>query len=165
MSRKTRSRTIVGAFVAHSLEMRTSPAWRHLPDDARRLLDQLEVEHMAHGGAQNGRLICTYADFHRGGLRRSSISLAIRQAVALGFLKVANSGQRSVAQFRNASWYTLTYLHGRGQSPNPTDDWRRIKTEEAAQSMLAEARDAKRYDTKPRKPKARPARGVAKPEK
>ena len=116
---------------------------------------------MEHGGAANGRLIRTYTDFHGSGLRRSSISLAIRQAVALGFLKVANSGQRSVAQFRNASWYTLTYLHGRGESPKPTDDWKRFKTEEAVKFALAEARAAKRYDTQPKRPRIRPARTAA----
>jgi hypothetical protein len=47
MSRTGRKRSaIAGAFVAHSLEMRSSPAWMALPDNARRVLDRLELEHM-----------------------------------------------------------------------------------------------------------------------
>ena len=33
--------------------MRESPAWHHLPDKARRILERLELEHMRHGGDSN----------------------------------------------------------------------------------------------------------------
>ena len=33
---------IAKTFIAHSLELRASPAWRALPDNARRVLDRLE---------------------------------------------------------------------------------------------------------------------------
>jgi len=64
---------INGPFVSHALEMRRSPAWLYLSDTARRVLDRLEVEHMEHGGAESGSLICTYKDFEKVGIRRASM--------------------------------------------------------------------------------------------
>src|SRR3954447_23862008 len=109
MSAKPRIRkgSIQGNFVAHRREMRESAAWRNLPDNARRILDRLEVEHMRHGGAENGALPCTYSDFVAAGVRRASVSLAIRQCVALGFLVVTHRGGRSNAEYRNPSRYRL----------------------------------------------------------
>ncbi len=155
MSRRTKAATISGTFVAHTLEMRTSIAWRHLPDDARRILDQLEVEHMEHGGAENGRLVRTYTDFHKGGIRRSSIALAIRQAVALGFLKVTVAGTRSAGVFRAPNFYALTYLNGRRNSHQATDDWRRIVSDDQAHAALQRAAEFKRPETQARSRGAR----------
>ena len=59
------------AFVAHSLDLRRSPAWRALPNNARRVLDRLELEHMDHGDAENGSLQCSYSDFEAAGLHRA----------------------------------------------------------------------------------------------
>ena len=104
MSRTRRKNNqISGQFVAHSRELRESAAWRALPDNARRILDRLEVEHMRHGGAENGALPCTYSDFVAAGVRRASVSLAIRQCAALGFLEVTHRGGRSNAEYRNPS--------------------------------------------------------------
>ncbi|MDB5596251.1 MAG: hypothetical protein JWM36_3212 [Hyphomicrobiales bacterium] len=124
----------------HRREMRESVAWWALPNDARRVLDRLEIEHMRHGGSENGSLICTYSDFAKTGIRRASVALAIRQCVALGFLKIAKQGARSRAEFRAPSLYLLTYVNGGGKSPPPTDEWRRLASEEAAALALVQAR-------------------------
>lgn len=137
MSAKKRRNSIGQQFIAHRRDMREAPAWRHLPDNARRILDRLELEHMRHGSAENGRLPCTYADFEKAGIRRKSVALAIRQCVALGFLEVTRQGRRSVAEFRTPSLYRLTYVHGRGRSEAPTDEWQRISTDEHALAVLA----------------------------
>src|SRR3954469_12528814 len=92
MSAKRRRNRIGEQFISHSREMRESPAWRHLPDKARRILERLELEHMRHGGAQNGHLSCTYDDFLKAGVRRQAVPIAIRQCVALGFLQVMRRG-------------------------------------------------------------------------
>lgn len=134
--RKLKQNKIVGGFITHKREMRESAAWRALPDNARRVLDRLELEHLRHGGAENGKLICTYADFERAGLRRASVSLAIRQATALGFIVIERQGYRTSAEFRAPSLYRLTYVYGCGSSPNPTDDWHRIKDEAQAMATL-----------------------------
>jgi hypothetical protein len=93
MSSRRKPNKIAEQFIAHTREMRESIAWRYLPDNARRILDRLELEHMHHAGGENGRLPCTYADFARAGIRRRSVSLAIQQCEALGFLEVTNAGR------------------------------------------------------------------------
>ena len=113
MSARSRRNTIIGgAFIPHTLEMRRSPAWRALPDIARRVLDRLELEHMEHGGTENGRLICTYDQFAKSGIRRASLPLALRQAIALGFLRVTTPGGRAIADVRQPTRYRLTYPPG-----------------------------------------------------
>lgn len=134
---KRKGNSIAGAFVPHSLTMLTSPAWRALPDNARRILERLETEHMQHGGAENGYLPCTYNDFERAGIRRKSIPLAIRAGEALGFLKITRKGGGSTPGFQKPSLYFLTYLSGIGRSLRQTDEWQRIGTDEAARAALA----------------------------
>ncbi len=119
--------------------MRQSPAWLALPDNARRVLDRLEVEHASHGGSENGKLVCPYRDFVKAGIRRASISRAIRECRALGFVYVTVQGSRSISDERWPSQYRLTYALGRGDSPDPTNDWRKFETLEAAERA---ARDA-----------------------
>lgn len=82
MTRRKRER-IGEAFVYHRLSMRRSPAWKVLPDHARRVMAALEDEHMTHGGAQNGALICTYVDIQNAGVPRKAIPLALSAKAGL----------------------------------------------------------------------------------
>jgi hypothetical protein len=134
---KRRRNSILEGFIAHPLSLRLSPAWRALPNNARRILDRLEVEHMQHGGADNARLPCTYTNFEKAGVRRKSVALAIRQCVALGFVEVTHKGGRSISQYKTPSRYRLTYVNGRSPSPPPIDDWKLIASDEAAAAALA----------------------------
>ncbi|WP_038366864.1 hypothetical protein [Bosea sp. UNC402CLCol] len=126
-------------FVSHERGMRESIAWRSLPCNARLVLDRLELELMAHGGRDNGKLPCTYTDFEKAGIRRKSIALAIRQCEALGFVETTHKGTQSISSFRNPSRYRLTYIYGREPNPPRTDDWKRIGTQEAATAALKKA--------------------------
>ncbi len=135
-SRHKPNKIAADQFIAHSREMRESIAWRWLPDNARRILDRLEMEHMHHGGSENGRLPCTYTDFAQAGIRRQSVSVAIRQCQALGFLIVSKRGGLSRAENRWPSTYRLTYVVGTKSSAPPTNDWRKIATKEEAMSAL-----------------------------
>ena len=72
-----------GNFVIHTLEMRASPAWRGLPDDARRLIDRLEVEHMRRHGLQNGNLVCLYNHFVEAGINEVVRSIVMAEMIAL----------------------------------------------------------------------------------
>jgi hypothetical protein len=94
-----------GPFVTHSLKMRESPAWRSLSNNARRVLDRLEVEHMKHGGAENGNLVCTYDDFERAGIKRRSVSSAIRGCVDFGFLQITLQGGLTISDIKRPSHY------------------------------------------------------------
>jgi hypothetical protein len=65
---------------------------------------------MMHGGAENGNLVCTYDDFENAGIRRMSISCAIQECVALGFVEVTVKGGLARADFKRPSNYRLTYV-------------------------------------------------------
>lgn len=134
---------IAGQFIAHRREMRESPAWLALTWNARRVLDRLELEHMAHGAEENGNLICTYEQFKAAGLRGPSIAQAINECVALGFVEVTKRGSPSLSRYRNPSTYRLTYIVGRGKNGVPTDEWQRIKTTAQAQDALVGAKSIK----------------------
>ena len=124
-------------FIKHRLAMRESPAWRHLPDNARRVLDRIEVEHLRHGGAENGKLVVTYADLQHAGIRRASIFRAIQECAALGFLVVIEKGGIK----GNHTWssrYRLTYAAPKkGKPPTPTDDWMQVVNDQMAKDILA----------------------------
>ena len=130
-------------FVSHERGMRESIAWRSLPCNARLVLDRLELELMAHGGRDNGKLPCTYTDFEKAGIRRKSIALAIRQCEALGFIETTHKGSKSISNFRNPSLYRLTYIYGREPNPPRTDDWKQIATQEVATAALKKAASTK----------------------
>ena len=73
MNNKPRRRTFTaGQFIAHPRAMVESPAMRALSLAARKALDRIEIEHMNHGGAQNGQLPVTYRDFEAWGIRRTA---------------------------------------------------------------------------------------------
>jgi hypothetical protein len=126
-------------FVAHTRAMRESAAWRALPDNARRILDLLEVEHMRHGGAENGRLSLSYGQFELGGIRRKSIKRALDEGVALGFLEVTRTGFLASNGFKTPSTYRLTYLFGPKDVPGgvPTHEWRSLSGDKEAAQALA----------------------------
>lgn len=120
---KRRSGSLDGPFIAHRREMLSSYAFAALSLAARRCLDRLEVEHMNHAGRENGNLIVTYADFEAFGIRRSSVSAAIRELEALGFIEITFKGRGGNAEFRKASKYRITHQAAKGQV-DPTDEWR-----------------------------------------
>ena len=55
-------------------EMLESEAWSTAPINTRRLVERIILEHMAHAGTENGRLICTYRDFERHGIGKRHIT-------------------------------------------------------------------------------------------
>lgn len=116
---------IEGQFIAHRVELLESDAWCGLSFAARRILDRLEIEHAHHGGKENGRLVATYADFERFGIRRRSIAEAIRLLVRTGLVEITHTGRGGNAEFRDPSRYRLTYLPT--EKATSTDEWRRYR--------------------------------------
>ena len=134
--RKKRTQ-IGGQWVPYRVEMIQSPAFRVLSLQARKILHRLEIEHCAHGGAENGRLPCRYYDFETYGSRRKAISLAIREAEALGFIQTMTLGSRAYGDIPGkASTYRLTYLH---TEEGFSDEWKKINTIEEARALVAAA--------------------------
>ncbi|WP_372422840.1 hypothetical protein [Salinarimonas chemoclinalis] len=151
---KRREKQLDGPWVAHSLEMRESPAWHALTDNARRVLDRMEVEHMSQGAVENGRLICTYDQLEAAGIRRKSIALAVRQCIALGFVEITEAGGRSISGLRRPTRYRLTYVINRRRPGElraavPTHEWRKIASRNEAEAALASVLHERNHGTQP----------------
>jgi hypothetical protein len=136
MSRRKDQQRLEGQWIGHLIEMRESLAWRELDWTEIRFLFLLELEHAHHGGSENGNLVCTYEDCQRAGIRRQSVPRAIVRLAQLGFIEVTVQGHRLAAGFHIPSRYRLTYVVGRGKSPTPTHDWRKIETKEQLDARL-----------------------------
>jgi hypothetical protein len=128
-------RRIPGAFVPHTLALLDSPAWRALSREAQLLLARVEIEHMRHGGKENGRLIIPYADFENyiGGHCRV-IARALRDTEALGLLHIAR-GRAGHGVHRSPNEYRLTYI-ATADAP-PSNEWAEISSIEDAKARLA----------------------------
>ena len=136
--RKRRTQ-IEGQFVAYTREMIESPAYRVLSLQARKILRRLEIEHCSHGGAENGRLPCTYDDFIKYGCWRNGISPALVEATALGFIEITSIGKRGYGDIPGkASSYRLTYLPTHDGAA-PTNEWKKIESIEAANAIVKQA--------------------------
>lgn len=123
-----------GPFVAHTRELLASPVWGVLTLADRRVLDRLELEHMAHGGTENGNLKCTYSDFQQFGIRRASIAKALRRVEALGLIETIERGRIARGEFRFPAIYRVTYLGGNIPA---THEWKRFSTMDDVQRVLA----------------------------
>jgi hypothetical protein len=132
-------------------DMLESPAWRAMRLAARKIVDRLIIEHLAHGGTENGNLITTYSDFQQFGLRRrSSIAPAIIEAETLGFIDVIERGGSAYAELRNPSRYALAWLDRKDGTP-PTNRWKAFDT-------VADAHKAVRTAGKNKKPVTKTSR-------
>jgi len=90
-----RKNKISEQFVYYTRGMIDSPAYRALSLQARKVLRRLELEHMAHGGQDNGKLPCRYHDFINYGCRKNGLSAALIEVEALGFAKTVTLGTRA----------------------------------------------------------------------
>ena len=89
MSPRQKRRTKIGeSFISYPRSMLESPALRVLSHMATRVMHRIEIEHLAHGGAENGKLIVTYDQLVEWGVDRKAIAPAIRELTALGFLGI-----------------------------------------------------------------------------
>jgi hypothetical protein len=116
-----------------------SPAWRVLSLSARRVLDRVQVELGHHGGKNSNRLPVSYDDFEKFGIDRHSIAAAIREVMALGFLRITRKGVAGNAEHRQVTYYQLTYVRT-ADGEVETHDWRKFKTIKQAQAAAKLAR-------------------------
>jgi hypothetical protein len=133
-----RARKLKGQWVPRFVHMLESPAWRALSLSAHRVLSRIEIEHMHHGGKENGHLPVTFDHFEEYGIHRHAIAPAMRELEALGFIEITEHGIAGTAEHRAPNKFRLTYI-GEGRA-TPTDEWRRIRTIEDAQLIAKQAR-------------------------
>jgi hypothetical protein len=132
-----------GQWSPRLIEMLASPAYRVLSMSAHRVISRIEIEHASHGGNENGSLPVTKQDFMDYGMDHDAIAPAIREAEALGFIRMKR-GRGGNADHRQPNRFFLTFAHGCGsRAYPPTHEWRKIKTTEEAQAIAIAARAAK----------------------
>jgi hypothetical protein len=133
-----RARKIGGQFIPRLPAMIESPAFRVLSLSAHRCLARIEIEHLHHGGKENGQLPVTYEHFMEYGIDGHAIAPAQRELEALGFIQITEHGVAGAAEHRSPNKFRLTYINaGRAM---PTHEWRRIKTIEEARAIAKTAR-------------------------
>jgi hypothetical protein len=126
------------------ISMLESPAYRVLSLSAHRIIARIEIELAHHGGNDNGHLPVTFEDFIEYGIHHNAIAPALREAEALGFIRVTERGRGGNAEYRQPNKFYLTFAYGRGSNATPpTHDWRKIKTEDEALQIARAARENK----------------------
>jgi hypothetical protein len=122
------------AFIMTRLVMLDSVAYWALKPIERTVLSVIEIEHMRHGGVENGRLVVTRRQFEKRGIHKDAIAPSIRALEALGFIEIER-GAAGVGDQAQAHRFRLTYVQ-----PNPTDEWRRFHDPEMARAVAETAR-------------------------
>jgi hypothetical protein len=122
------------AFIMIRLVMLDSVAYWALKPIERTILSVIEIEHMRHGGVENGRLIVTRRQFEKRGIHKDAIAPSIRALGALGFIEL-DRGAAGVGDQAQAHRFRLTYVQ-----PNPTDEWRKHHDPNMARAVAETAR-------------------------
>ena len=139
--RTIRRQKIETPFTWISIEALKSPAYRALSLSGHRVFARIQVELGHHGGTSNGKLTVTFRDFQEYGIHPNSIAPAIREAAALGFIRVTREGVASnVKEYRVPNMFALTHLATNDGQDAATNDWRRHKTIEDAEIAAKNAR-------------------------
>jgi hypothetical protein len=95
--------------------------------NARRVLERIEIEHMEHGGVENGALPVTHKDFMAAGVKASEITPAIKKLVFLGIIHHERGGRYGGTN--KPSKFGLAWLPDQSGSP-ATNRWKAITAEQ-----------------------------------
>jgi hypothetical protein len=120
--------------------MLEAPAFMVLSGAAQRVLFRLEIELLHHGGNDNGKLVVTFDQFEKYGVRRKSIAAALRELEALGFIQIVERGCAGNAGYGKPNVFRLTYRPSDGAPEDGSHEWRRVKTMEDALRIQRAAR-------------------------
>jgi hypothetical protein len=121
-------------FIKLPLELLTSRAWQALGINARRFIDFLMIEHMRHGGRENGLLLAPRRQLEEFGIGQHFVSGAIEEAESLGFVDC----KRGVG--RRPSSYALSWLSLADDTP-PSN--RFLQCDAAAEAISTTRKAAK----------------------
>jgi hypothetical protein len=118
------------SFIPHRLEMLQSPPWRQVPKPLGRIIERIEIEHLRHGGKNNGELFVSYGQLVDAGVSRKSVLPALRLGEALGLIEVIRP-EDARRDIRSPNGYRLTYVPAKGKKL-PTDEWKSVSKERVA---------------------------------
>jgi hypothetical protein len=113
---KNKQSPIGQQFVPLPRDLLRSDAWRSMSINERRLVDFLMLEHMRHGGRQNGNLKAPRQQLHAFGIGSHFASMAIAAAEERGLILCNRGGMRV------ATTYGLTWLATAG-GRTPSNAW------------------------------------------
>jgi hypothetical protein len=108
-------------FVPRPRSMLESRGYRALSLSAHRVLARIEVEHLKHGGKDNGRLPVTHRDFLEYGVRPNSVASAIHELTSWRFVRIMKKGRSG--KNSTPTEYLLTYVHTNNRPPS--NDYKR----------------------------------------
>lgn len=128
--------TLDTPYIGHSMELMMSPGFRALSMPARHILDFLELEHMRHGGVENGRLLAPYNQLVAFGVSRRDIRSAIDELEAFGIIR-ANRGER-LGRKSKSSTYALTFYPVGADLP--AYDYKLVKASDVAEFKATRSR-------------------------
>jgi hypothetical protein len=141
MSKKKKKGTAVEFIPADNYvriwrSMLESPAYRVLSGLARQVLACLEVEHLRHGGRENGRLICPYARLmdYCCTTDKPAIARAVAELKAAGFIDF-RPGRIGPGTNHAPNEYRLTYIPVSDDRP-ATNEWANIQSLEGADEIV-----------------------------
>ncbi|GLQ78080.1 hypothetical protein GCM10007881_15960 [Mesorhizobium huakuii] len=147
----SRKRAWLTAFVPHRLELLVSPPWQLAPVPLRRMLERLEIEHLRHGGQNNGQLYVSFGQFEAASISRRKIVSTQALGAELGLMETIRSSE-PVGDLRAPNAYRLTYVEAKG-GVAPTDEWKRI-TKDRAERLIDAYHNAERAEVKSRQARA-----------
>ncbi|MFZ5671732.1 MAG: hypothetical protein ACOZAM_02085 [Pseudomonadota bacterium] len=119
-------------FIWKTLRLISSDAWRFRSIHCTRLLDFLEIEHLRHGGVENGALVAPYNQLETFGIGRRFISKTIAEAETRKLVEVKRGGLKGrgmsdLSRFRLTYCWTKSRVNGLWDWHLPTDDWQTYK--------------------------------------
>lgn len=120
------------------LELLLSPSWQHCPRPLARVIERLCIEHLRHGGQNNGELFVAYTQFQAYGVSKKSILRTLELGEKLGLIQVMREDGVIKGDIRPANGYRLTFVPEKGK-PNPTDEWKTV-TKPQAEKLIEEYR-------------------------
>jgi hypothetical protein len=109
-----------------TIEMIESPAFRALSLSAHRVIARIRIEFANHAGKDKGKLPVTFQDFEDYGIHRHAIAPAIREAEALGWIRVTEYGRAGTGDYRAPNKFALTHMPV--NEMKPTNNWDKIET-------------------------------------
>jgi hypothetical protein len=92
------------AFVKLPRSVLDSEAWRNLRLHARRFIDCLMIEHLRHGGKENGQLKATHRQLIARSISARLIAPAIREACRSGLVRITRPGGRHLPTLYELTW-------------------------------------------------------------
>ena len=122
-----------------------SAAWRGMSVNARRALDHIMLEHMAHAGTENGNLIVTHRQFVEAGVTKNRVGDALDELQHLRLIQMQRG--RGGAGGGVPNKFTLTWLPVKG-SRVCGDLWKRTTNKDVERWHDGKRRDRKRQRTK-----------------